>query len=82
MPQDCVRDVGKGEGEGEGGDERNVSHCRYWLGVVQLAVAGGNRREALLTILALQDATLLQDSEKWGITSRTYQLMAIIISHT
>ena len=37
--------------------------CRYWLGVVQLAVAMGNKGKALLIMLSLRDASLL---EKWG----------------
>lgn len=39
---------------------------RYWLGVVQLGAAAGNKAKSLHIILSLRDAYLLDGSQKWG----------------
>ena len=43
-----------------------VLYCSHWVGVAQLAAAGGDRGKSLLIILSLRDAGLLQGNPKWG----------------
>ena len=43
-----------------------VSICRYWVGVVHLSVAMGDKRTALCTLFQLRDKRLFDANQKWG----------------
>ena len=40
--------------------------CSYWMGVVHLSVAMGDKRTALHTMLRLRDKRLFSTEQKWG----------------
>ena len=40
---------------------------RYWLGAIRLLVAMGDRKEAIKTILSLDDMNLLTQPQPWGM---------------
>ena len=50
-------------------------YCSHWVGVAQLAAAGGDRRKSLLIILSLRDAGLLQANQKWGMCLSPHSLV-------
>ena len=43
-----------------------IVYCRYWVGVVQLSVAMGDKRQALMVLLCLKDLSLFINQQKWG----------------
>jgi hypothetical protein len=44
----------------------SLSLCSYWVGVVHLSVAVGDKRTALRTMLQLRDKRLFNAKQKWG----------------